>query len=49
MLNTFPDLSKQGQASIINAAFLEPLEENTLQEPLVRRPLEYSAEFLCVT
>ena len=29
--------------------FLDPLEEYRLQEPFVRRPLEDSQEFLCVT
>ena len=48
-IDHFSDLSKPEQANAINAAFLEPLDQYRLQEPLTRFPLEEEPEFLIVT
>ena len=45
----FSDLSKPEQANAINSAFLEPLDQYRLQEPLTRFPLEDEPEFLSVS
>ena len=47
-VDQFSDLSKPEQANTINAAFLEPLDQYRLQEPLTRFPLEDEPEFLSV-
>ena len=45
-VDQFSDLSKPEQTNAINAAFLEPLDQYRLQEPLTRFPLEDEPEFL---
>ena len=45
-VDQFSDLSKPEQANAINAAFLEPLDQYGLQEPLMCFPLEDEPEFL---
>ena len=45
----FSNLSRPEQANASNAAFLEPLDQYRLQEPLTRFPLEDEPEFLSVT
>ena len=48
-VDQFSDLSRPEQANAINAAFLEPLDQYRLQEPLTCFPLEDEPEFLSVT